>query len=97
MESAGLDDALNARAYTSKHPSVMDTATENTMPQGYSKDTAGRVEGAGEVCNARVTSTLILNKPSISRSTSPSKVDPESSKTSFESVGYSGEGYGHLR
>ena len=87
MESAELEDALNARAYTSKNPPVMES----------SKDAAGRVDGGDEVHDAQVTSTLILNKPSISRSTSPSKVDPESSKTSFESVGYGGEKYVRLR
>ena len=97
MESAELEDALNTRAYTSKNPPVMDAATGNTLQQGPNKDAAGRVEGANEVHDAQVTSTLILNKPSMSRSTSPSKVDPESSKTSFESVGHGGEKNVHLR
>ena len=97
MESAQLEDALNARAYTSKKPPVMDTSTEDTMQQGSSKGSTERVNAGGDVYDAQVTSTLILNKPPISRSTSPSKVDPESSKTSFESVRYSSEKNVHLR
>lgn len=97
MESAHLEDALNARAYTSRNPPVMDTTNEKSMQQEPSKGSTERVQAGGDVCDAQVTSTLILNKPPISRSTSPSKVDPESSKTSFESVGYGGEKYVHLR
>lgn len=93
MTSAELVDALIARAYTSKNLPVMNTATEDTTQQVSSAGSAGRVVAGGEVYNAQIRSTLILDKPSTSRSTSPSKVDPESSRTSFESVGYGGEKY----
>lgn len=97
MESAELEDALNARAYPSKNPPVMNIATENTMEQVPSKGSPGRVNAGGEVYDAQVTSTHPANKTSFSGSTSPSQIDPESSRTSFESVGYGGEKYVHLR
>ena len=97
MESAELENALITSAYTSKNLPVMNTATENTTQQVSSAGSAGRVEAAGEAYNAQIKSTLILNPPSVSRGTSPSKVDPDSSRTSFESVGYDDEKYMHLR
>lgn len=96
MESVELEDALNARAYPSKNPPVMNTATENTMEQVPSKGSPGRVNAGGEVYDAQVPPTHPANKTSFSGSTSPSEVDPESSRTSFESVGYGREKYVHL-
>ena len=97
MESAELENALNARAYTSKNPTVMNFATANTTDQVPSKGSPGRVNAGGEVYDAQVTSTHTANKTSFSGSTSPIQVDPESSRTSFESVGYGGEKYAHHR
>ena len=75
----------------------MDTATEHTTRQGPSQGSAGRVEAGGEVYNTQVTSTHASTKTSVSRSTSASQVDPESRKTSFESVRDGGEKPEHLR
>lgn len=97
MESAALENASTAIAYASKNPPVMNTATEDTTHQVSSSGSAGRVEAGGEVYDAQIISTHPSTKPSDSRSTSPSQVDLESSRTSFESVGYDGEKYSHLR
>ena len=97
MESADLENALTAIAYASKNPPVMNTATEDTTRQVSSAGVAGRVEAGGEVYDPQVTSTHTANRPSYSRSTSPSEVDLESSRTSFESVGYGGDKHVHLR
>ena len=97
MESADLENALTAIAYASKNPPVMNTAAEDTMHQVSSAGSAGRVEADGEVYDAHVTAIHSANRPSYSCSTSPSEVDLESSRTSFESVGYGGEKHVHLR
>ena len=97
MESADLENALTAIAYASKNPPVMNTANEDTMQQVSSSGSAGRVEAGGEVYDAQVTSTHTSTRPSDSRSTSPSQLDLESSRTSFESVGYGDEKYVHLK
>ena len=97
MNSAKLEDASTARAYTSKNPPVMNAETENTTQQGPSKGSAERVEAGGEVYDTRITSTHTSAQTSVSDSTSPSQVDPESSKTSFESVRGGGEKHECLR
>ena len=75
----------------------MNTASESTTQQVSSAGSAGRVEAGGEVYDDQIASTHTANRPSYSRSTSPSEVDLESSRTSFESVGYGGEKHVHLR
>ncbi len=97
MELAHLEDASTARTYASKDPPVMNTATENTTQQGPSKGSAERVEAGNEVYDTEITSTHTSTNTSFSDSTSPSQVDPESSKTSFESVRSGGEKHEHLR
>ena len=74
----------------------MDTATEDTTRQGASQGSAGRVEAGDEVYNTQGTSTHTSTKTSVSSSTSASQVDPESRKTSFESICDGGEKHEHL-
>ena len=74
----------------------MDTATEDTTRQGPSQGSAGRVEAGDEVYNTLVTSTHTSTKTSVSSSTSASQVDPESCKTSIESICDGGEKHEHL-
>ena len=75
----------------------MDTATGDTTRQEPSQDAAGRVEAGEEVFNTQVTSTHTSTETSVSSSTSASQVDPESRKTSFESIWDGGEKHEHLR
>ena len=97
MESEHLEDALTTRAYASNNPPVMNTATENTTQQESIRGLAGRVKAGTEVHDTQVTSTHTSTKTSVSERTSPSQVDPESSKTSFESLRSGGEKHEHLR
>lgn len=74
----------------------MNTTTEDTTQQP-SKGSAERVKAGGEVHDTQLTSTHTSTKTSFSDSTSPSQADPESSKTSFESVRGGGEKHEHIR
>lgn len=75
----------------------MNTATGNTTQQEPSKGSAERVKAGGEVYDTQVTSTHTSTQTSVSESMGPSQIDPESSKTSFDSVQGGGEKHEHLR
>lgn len=75
----------------------MNSATEDTKQQGPGKGSAGRVNSGGEVYDTQVTSTHASTKTSLTDSTGPSQVDPESSKTSFNSIRDGGDKHEHLR